>query len=161
MACPSRNPSRPLTDNQRRQLVALYMAGAFSKEAGIEAARLPQAPATANPLIIGALRDKGLAQSRSRRDPNRSWTEYWLTDAGRLLAGDIVRGRGPARAVKLDAGVTSIRAVLAGENGACVLVTTPGTQTLWTADQADAFAAELVSKAADARLAAAPQAGAA
>lgn len=68
---------------------------------------------------------------------------------------------GVTKTVELSPGAATLQPVIAGPHGACVLLTTPGTQTLWTADQADAFAAELVSKAADARLAAAPQAGAA
>lgn len=59
-----------------------------------------------------------------------------------------------SRSVQLAAGSATLQPVIAGPHGACVLLTMPGTQTLWTADQADAFAAELVSKAADARLAA-------
>lgn len=50
--------------------------------------KLPQGLATANPLIIGALRDKGLALSRGRQSGQRRWTEYWLTDLGYLEAGE-------------------------------------------------------------------------
>lgn len=155
MACPSRNPDRPLTDNQRLQLMALYTAGAMDRESGVSVDRLPQRPATANPLVIGALRDKGLAESRSRKANGRSWTEYWLTDKGRLLGRDIIGGRGAVRAIRLEDGDLTVTAVLAGAHGASVLLRTPGTQTLWTADQAEAAAARIVQAAAEARQAAA------
>ena len=93
MACPSRNPDRPLTANQMLQLTALFLAGALSKETAVSAADLPQSLATSNPLIIGALRDKGLALSRSRRVKGRSWTEYWLTAEGKDAALRLQAGR--------------------------------------------------------------------
>lgn len=104
MACPSRNPDRPLTDNQRVQLVALYTSGAMDRESGKAVSQLPQTPATANPLIIGALRDKGLAGSRSRKAGGHSWTEYWLTEKGRLVARDILGGRTAVRSLRAPTG---------------------------------------------------------
>lgn len=88
MACPSRDPARPLTANQRQQLIALYEAGAKCRSTAVSIDQLPQGPATANPLIIGALRDKGLALSRCRQAGGRRWTAYWLTDLGYLEAGE-------------------------------------------------------------------------
>ena len=78
MSCPSRNPARPMTSNQLLQLVALFEAGALSRETGVETGAL----SFANTIVIGALRDRGLAASRSVRRKGRSWTEYWLTDQG-------------------------------------------------------------------------------
>lgn len=151
------------SEEERAHLVALYLAGAFSEQTSVALGKLAMGGDVPSPKVLTELNARGLSDAapHSVNTPacRDAWNEYWLTDAGRRLAGDIVRGRGPARAVKLAAGVTSIGAVLAGEHGACVLVTTPGTQTLWTADQADAFAAELVSKAAAARLAAAEPGG--
>ena len=67
-----------MTDNQRRQLLALFEAGAFSRISGKAAHQL----AFGNTLVIGKLRDLGLADSRTVHKLGRQWTEYWLTVAG-------------------------------------------------------------------------------
>jgi len=65
------------------------------------------------------------------------------------------------RQVLLATGLATITPVVFDGHCAGVLVNTPGTQTLMTADQADAFAEQLREKAATARLGAAPAGGAA
>lgn len=97
MSCISRTRGHPLTANQRAQLLGLLRAGAVSRETGKPIADVPMIQFTGetdgmwpgNPLVIGALRDRGLADSRSVRGQGRSWTEYWLLDAGAAVARDI------------------------------------------------------------------------
>lgn len=67
----------------------------------------------------------------------------------------------PSRQVKLEDGPLTISPVVFDGHCAGVLIKTPGTQTLLTADQADAFADQLRAEAATARLGAAPAGGAA
>jgi len=67
-----------LTPNQQNQLLALYTAGAYSRISAKRAEEL----AMGNPLVIGKLRDLGLAQSGGVRRLGQQWTEYWLSDAG-------------------------------------------------------------------------------
>lgn len=90
MSCPSRTPGRPPTPGQRAQLVQLLEAGALSRDT----AAAPHHPAMHgyNAVIIGALRDRGEAESRSVRRNRRSWTEYWLTEKGAELARQIKTG---------------------------------------------------------------------
>ena len=65
------------------------------------------------------------------------------------------------RQVLLAEGLATITPVAFDGHCAGVLIRTPATQTLMTADQADAFADQLREKAAIARLGAAPTVGAA
>lgn len=94
MSCPSRDPARPLTRNQADQLQALLAAEALDRDSGAPPERLAKA-GMCHPLVIGALRDKGLAESRSRRAKKRSWTEYWLTPAGALKARELAEAAPP------------------------------------------------------------------
>jgi hypothetical protein len=92
MTCISRTASHPLTDNQRAQLLGMLRAAAISRETAKQIDKLPMAAIGgagalhANTLVIGALRGKGLADSRSVREHGRSWTEYWLLDDGVRMA---------------------------------------------------------------------------
>lgn len=67
-----------LTRNQKAQLLALYQATALSRGSSAAAADLTMG----NTLVIGKLRDFGLAESKSVGRLGRHWTEYWLTAAG-------------------------------------------------------------------------------
>lgn len=69
---------RPLTPNQRLQLLALLDAGAVSRGASQPAHAL----AMGNALVIFKLRDLGLADSKTVHRLGRQWTEYWLTPSG-------------------------------------------------------------------------------
>lgn len=53
--------------------------------------------------------------------------------------------------VKLEGAETRVTPVLTGAQLAHVLITTTGTQSLYTADEADQLAAMIVRKAAEAR----------
>lgn len=81
MSCPSRSPDRPLTANQREHLLALRQAGAVDRAHGRPPAALP-IRLGANVNVLGALRDKGLANARRVRRGGRDWTEHFLTEAG-------------------------------------------------------------------------------
>lgn len=78
-----------LTPNQRRQLLALQDADAVSRGRSAGAANL----SFANPLVIGKLRDLGLAESKTVHRLGRQWTEYWLTDIGVREATALAGGR--------------------------------------------------------------------
>lgn len=54
--------------------------------------------------------------------------------------------------VKLDEAQTRVTPVLTSSHAAHVLITTSGTQSLYTADEADQLAAMIVRKAAEARV---------
>lgn len=72
----------PLTAKQERQLAALLKARAKGEAHGISIYDLLE-HGTANPLVLGALRDRGLVGSKVIRQPGRTqYTHYWLTDAG-------------------------------------------------------------------------------
>jgi hypothetical protein len=90
MGCPSRLPNHPLTASQRANLAMLRRAGAISRETG----RKPYGAKMAgfNPVVMGALRAKGLADSRTVRPKGGSqFTAYWLTPAGVERADQVLR----------------------------------------------------------------------
>lgn len=66
-----------LTDKQSRHIAELRRLGALSRERAVAAA-----PHDLSAMVLGKLRDLGLAQSRVRIEKKRQWTEYWLTDKG-------------------------------------------------------------------------------
>lgn len=53
--------------------------------------------------------------------------------------------------VQIDQSETTVKAVLTDAREAHVLITTTGTQSLYTADEADQLAALILAKAAEAR----------
>ena len=72
---------RPFTAAQQHQLLVLLAAHALDRDTG----RGPYEPAMkgCNPVVIGKLRDFGLADSRTVRQAGGSqFTAYWLTPAG-------------------------------------------------------------------------------
>jgi hypothetical protein len=90
MGCPSRRDGHPYTVSQREHLLGLLAMGAVSRETGRNIFA-PEIKAHfrqgLNPLVVGALRNRGLAESRSVRPRGGSaTTEYWLTDKGRREA---------------------------------------------------------------------------
>jgi hypothetical protein len=74
----------PLTDNQRRQIRALAAAEAVSAASAASIYDLQRT--YGSPLVLGALRERGLASSRVVRPgqagANGQFTAYWLTPAG-------------------------------------------------------------------------------
>lgn len=70
---------RILTGAQRAQLAMLYTAKARDLASAIDVYRQPRL----NPVVIGKLRDLGLADSQVVRPPGGAQrTNYWLTPAG-------------------------------------------------------------------------------
>lgn len=82
MACPSRIPGSPLTANQRDHLLALANAEAFSASSAQPAVALDAKPFVST-VVLGALRDKGLAGKRTVTRAHRRLVTYHLTQAGR------------------------------------------------------------------------------
>lgn len=80
--------ARPLTPAQLEQLKALLETGAISRDMGkgVHARDL----AVCNPVVIGKLRDRGLADSRTVRAGEQGmhgqFTAYWLTEEGARVA---------------------------------------------------------------------------
>lgn len=87
MACISRTPGRAPTPGQVGQLKLLMAAGAVSRDAAKGPHDLGMG--RCHPNIIGALVDRGEAGKRSKSVKGRSWTEYWLTEAGLKLANEL------------------------------------------------------------------------
>lgn len=68
-----------LTKAQRLQLLTLNRAAARGRDCGVDVYREPRL----NPVVIGKLRDMGLADSRVIRPAGGSQrTAYWLTPDG-------------------------------------------------------------------------------
>lgn len=81
MSCPSRNPGHPLTASQKEELLRLYAVRALDRGSG--QGPFGEGMRGLNPNVQGALRDKGLADSRTiRRAGASQFTAYWLTAAG-------------------------------------------------------------------------------
>jgi len=74
--------AKPLTPAQRDQLKALLAAGAVCRQQGRSVYEL-RSPKV---VVIGKLRNLGLADSVGIKRHGRAWTEYWLTPAGRERA---------------------------------------------------------------------------
>lgn len=70
--------ARAFTPNQRLHLIAMHDAGAVSRGASMPVRDLTFGSA----LVIGKLRDLGLADSKTVHRLGRQWTEYWLTSDG-------------------------------------------------------------------------------
>ena len=68
-----------LTPNQEAHLLKLLDLKAFTPEKAVVAVDHHYALSTG---VLGKLRDYGLAESRSREQKRRRWTEYYLTEAG-------------------------------------------------------------------------------
>jgi hypothetical protein len=72
-----------LTAAQEHQLVALLRTLTRKEQAAVSVYDLQDCGNMANPLVIGALRDRGLADSQVVRPRGGSqFTAYWLTPAG-------------------------------------------------------------------------------
>ncbi len=85
MSCISRTAAHPLTANQQGQLLQLLAAGAVSQSYEVTIYQLQTDRRHAmlpNTLVIGALRDKGLAMSRVRSHAKSQATVYWLSPEG-------------------------------------------------------------------------------
>jgi hypothetical protein len=82
-AAGSKRAPGDLTDSQQRQLVGLLQASARLEVNAVSVYDLQRLGCLANPLVIGALRDLGLADSQVIRLKGGSqFTAYWLTPAG-------------------------------------------------------------------------------
>ena len=92
----SKSQGRPYTPKQREHLLGLLADGAISRETG----KGPTADGTPwdafarglNPLVVGNLRDRGLADSRGIHRHGRAWTIYWLTELGAAEAARLRDG---------------------------------------------------------------------
>ena len=85
-AGPRRHDPNHLSPAEREQLLAMKTAEATSRAAAIG----PYDLKPCNPNVIGALRDKGFASSRTVRPTGGSqFTAYWLTEAGVAKAVEV------------------------------------------------------------------------
>lgn len=69
---------------QRSALSALLGIGATAEDKSVAKTVAPQ---QLDQMALGALRAKGLVQSKVVKGKGRQWTQYWLTEEGVARAG--------------------------------------------------------------------------